>query len=277
MSLPLLLILFFFIITFFWTFFTFFLSWYESRAEKAELFISRKRNFSELFYLMGAIIAEYICFLIVLFFCPFGIFDELGRRKIDNSQIPTLLVHGYFHNRGVFIPLRIRFWKDKISNVFTLNMRPAFASIEDYANQVEEKVNKIISLTNCKKVNLLTHSMGGLVARYYIQELGGSSNVNLCITLACPHNGTKFAILAKGKNGREMRPGSRFLLKLHNGKKDFTKKIISIWSDFDNMIIPHENAILDGAKNIKLEYLGHVAFLLSPRVYKIIKRELDKK
>ena len=40
------------------------------------------------------------------------------------------------------------------------------------------------------------------------------------------------------------------------------------------MIFPQENALLAGAENIKIENLGHVAFLFSPRVYKIIKENL---
>lgn len=259
---------------FFWTVFTFLLALKENRNVRTNEVNNRTDKFIKIICIVKTILLELFSFLGVILLYPFGVFNKTGQNKTYGRQIPILLIHGYLHNRGVFIPLKARLLKDKIPNIFSISMKPTFASIRDLAGKVKEKVEEIVSLTGCEKINMVTHSMGGLVAMYYIKELGGCSRVNLCITLACPHKGTKIARIALGRNGREMRLESDFLNELNGEEKEYNKKIISLWSDIDNIIVPSDGAVLDGAKNIKIENLGHVAFLFSPRVYKIIKENL---
>jgi pimeloyl-ACP methyl ester carboxylesterase len=41
-----------------------------------------------------------------------------------------------------------------------------------------------------RKINIVAHSMGGLVARIYVQQLGGAGRVNRVVTLGTPHLGS---------------------------------------------------------------------------------------
>ena len=40
---------------------------------------------------------------------------------------------------------------------------------------------------------MIGHSLGGLIARYYVQRLGGDAFVNTLVTLGTPHQGTQLA------------------------------------------------------------------------------------
>jgi pimeloyl-ACP methyl ester carboxylesterase len=61
-----------------------------------------------------------------------------------------------------------------------------------------------------QSIDLVGFSMGGLVARYYIQRLGGVERVRRFITMSSPHKGTWTAFLRWNRGARQMRPrGSR--------------------------------------------------------------------
>jgi hypothetical protein len=49
--------------------------------------------------------------------------------------------------------------------------------------------------------------LGGLVARVYLQQLGGARRVDHCITLATPHQGTYNSYWVASRVGRDLRPG----------------------------------------------------------------------
>jgi triacylglycerol lipase len=66
-------------------------------------------------------------------------------------------------------------------------------------------------------VALIGFSMGALVARYYLQELGGARSSKAFFSIAGPHGGTLSAFLHRGTGVRQMRPGSSFLRTLDSG------------------------------------------------------------
>lgn len=57
------------------------------------------------------------------------------------------------------------------------------------ANKLKDCVEKIRQKTD-KKIDLVAHSMGGVVARLYIQQLGGDRHIHNLITLGTPHRGS---------------------------------------------------------------------------------------
>ena len=58
------------------------------------------------------------------------------------------------------------------------------------ANQyMKRKVEDVLESTYAAKVDLVAHSMGGLLARFYIEELGGDAKVRKLVTIGTPHAG----------------------------------------------------------------------------------------
>ena len=65
---------------------------------------------------------------------------------------------------------------------------------EDSALQLKAKVESIIESTKISKVDLVAHSMGGLVARSFVED-EGYKNIDQLITLGTPHKGSPEAYL----------------------------------------------------------------------------------
>lgn len=124
-------------------------------------------------------------------------------------------------------------------------------------------------------VNVLAHSMGGLVCRYYLKELAGDGQVRLLITLATPHFGTEKARVGIGVAARQMVPGSEFLKELNQGMIKGAR-LFALWSDFDGMVVPPENAVVK-ENDIPLDLTGHNAFLFKKKVARVIYEILSSK
>jgi pimeloyl-ACP methyl ester carboxylesterase len=69
--------------------------------------------------------------------------------------------------------------------------RPSYEDSErvSYAERLQIIVDEVLLATGAPKVNIVTHSMGGLVARAYIRWLGGANKVHKLLTIGTPNNG----------------------------------------------------------------------------------------
>jgi triacylglycerol esterase/lipase EstA (alpha/beta hydrolase family) len=121
---------------------------------------------------------------------------------------------------------------------------------------------------------LVSHSMGALVCRAYLQQ-HGAARVAALVTLAAPHHGTQIARLGLGRNVREMRPGSEWLRRL-NARAAPSIPIASIWTLDDEILAPPQTARLESARETVLHGLGHMAMVFSPRVLACLEAELAK-
>jgi triacylglycerol esterase/lipase EstA (alpha/beta hydrolase family) len=120
------------------------------------------------------------------------------------------------------------------------------------------------------RVNLVCHSAGGLIARYYIQKLSRSASVSSVVFLGTPHQGTVAAYPAfLSRACRQMTPGSDFMDELDTGGlgRILTNRALSIYSNHDILVLPSESGRLAGSRNMILRGpLGH-ALPLDPRAF----------
>ncbi len=197
----------------------------------------------------------------------------------DDTQPPVILIHGYMMRGGVLWPM-MRYLKRKgFKRVFLFTYSPLWRDIPHFAEQLAQKVNEITRRCETDHVDLIGHSMGGLVARYYINFLGGEEKVERLITLGTPHHGTILGALSSFISGAQMRPQSKFLSRLaENDNILEAVKVCSIYSDFDQIIIPWESSVLEGKNRInrKVPDLGHAGLVYSRRVYKEIIENLRR-
>jgi len=66
---------------------------------------------------------------------------------------------------------------------------------EDTANDLKAKIEEIRNLAGVSKVDLVAHSMGGLVARALVESANYDNSIDQLITLATPHKGAPKAYL----------------------------------------------------------------------------------
>ena len=191
----------------------------------------------------------------------------------QDTQNPIILVHGYMMRGLVMYPIKRRLNKDGYKNVYLFTYSPPWLNIDDFSLQLKDKIEFVKKERGVEKVDLICHSMGGLVALNYINNLDGVKNVNRLIALGTPFGGSKLWSFSIGKCGKEMKPWSEFLKKLSVPPAGI--KTTVIYTTFDEMVIPYEFSKLEGANNIRMNYIGHVGLLFDSKVYENVRESLE--
>lgn len=118
----------------------------------------------------------------------------------------------------------------------------------------------IASETDDKNSNicLVGFSMGGLISRFYLQELEGYRVVSRFFSISSPHHGSYLAYLSSNLAARQMRPGSDFIRSLEQSTERLHGlACYSYWTPCDLMILPATSSVWEKADNIKVDELCH--------------------
>lgn len=185
----------------------------------------------------------------------------------EAAATPIILLHGYFHNRSAFLVMRRALRRYGFRYVYPMNYKVIGHTVEELAAQLGEHVDRVLAETGATRVHLVGHSLGGLVARYYIQDLGGAERVHTCVTLGTPHRGTYAAWVGRGKAARQLRPRSELLDRLERSARPLPVRFISYYSNLDALVVPAFSAKLThpalNATNVLVKDHGHMSLLLS--------------
>jgi len=188
----------------------------------------------------------------------------------------VIFVHGFMAAGPVFDPMRAQV--EAHANVETVGL--TYGPLERF-ERIAERIGSLASLAgHGRPVTIVGHSLGGLLARWYLQELGGSvdqgGNVDRIVTIASPHAGTDKARFAPGSLGAALRPGSTTLTMLREGRhKAASVAHVAIVAGRDRMISPPDSAgAIDGAEVHRYDDLGHNEALFDPRVVSLVSRSV---
>lgn len=176
---------------------------------------------------------------------------------------PVLLVHGLADNRSVFAVLRRALEARGFGRVLSFCYSPLTNDVRAAAAELADEVERVLARTGYDAVHLVGHSLGGIVARYYVQRLGGASRVTTVCTLGSPHAGTWSAHLLPGRLARQLRPGSDLLAELDAPAPGCGTRFVAFWSDLDHVVVPHTSARLDHpdlrTRNVAVRGVGHTS------------------
>jgi triacylglycerol lipase len=188
---------------------------------------------------------------------------------VEASGTPILLVHGMVDNRSIFTLLRRGLRRRGFRRVLTLNYSPLTRDVRLAATGLATRVEQLCEETGFERIHVIGHSMGGLIARYYVQRLGGDARVHTLVTLGTPHAGTVPARLVPHRLARQLRPGSDLVTELEQPAPDCRTRFLAVWSDLDQMIVPKRNARVDhpdlDARNILIRGVGHMSLPIHRR------------
>ncbi len=184
---------------------------------------------------------------------------------------PVLLVHGILGQRHLYWNLfASRLKRDGFRVHEALLPYTMLGDIRLAARTLEEKIEATCRGDRVEQVDLICHSAGGLVARYYIKLLGGSARVRHLILLGTPHKGTYFSYaLPLLPIANQARPGSNLIREIDEAEGTDVP-ITNFWSPVDGVVIPAANAQLQGkaVRDIKVEWMHHWGFLISGTLYR---------
>ncbi|MEV1287614.1 alpha/beta fold hydrolase [Micromonospora sp. NPDC049679] len=180
------------------------------------------------------------------------------------ARTPVIFVHGFGGSASNWTTAKSVFRSAGYSDseLFTYDYNSS-QSNETSAAGLAAFVNQVRSRTGAARVDLVNHSMGGLVTRWYVKQLGGQSVVGHWASLAGANHGTTSAgacILLP--SCIEMYPGSVFLSRLNAGDETPGSTRYRTWySPCDGVILPYTSTTVSGATNTYVACTGHLAFL----------------
>jgi triacylglycerol lipase len=201
------------------------------------------------------------------------------REQTALDESPVVLVHGLSSNRAIFHVLRRGLRREGFPRVAMVNYRWLTTDVRSAARTLAAEVERLCEHDGHQRVHVIGHSLGGLVARYYVQRMGGDARVHTLVTLGTPHHGTLAAVVpVPHPVVRQLRPGSDVLTELAGPAPGCRTRFIAFHSDLDQLIIPTGNARLIHpdlrTSNIPVPAVGHVALPLHHRVVREVCRVL---
>jgi triacylglycerol esterase/lipase EstA (alpha/beta hydrolase family) len=145
----------------------------------------------------------------------------------------------------------------------------AMGNIAASASQLSSEVTKVLAQTGASKVDIVGWSQGGMMPRYYINNLGGATKVNMLVGFAPSNFGTNLdgavnLIADLGELGVatallsvtcaacvQQIQGSSFLTSLNSTPTVASVKYVVIETADDDVVTPYTNAFLPAAANVQ--------------------------
>jgi triacylglycerol esterase/lipase EstA (alpha/beta hydrolase family) len=222
---------------------------------------------------------------------------------------PVVLVHGTFANQyNTWLALSPLLARQGYC-VFALDYGGAPGSpiegtgpIESSAAQLAAFVNKVLVATGAGQVDIVGHSQGGMMPRYYLRFLGGAAKVHRLVGLSPSNHGTTidgivtlFQLLGLQAPGAaalaavcpacaEQLVGSGFLRTLNAGGDTVPGvRYVVIETRYDEVVTPYTSAFLSGTavQNITLQdacpldLTEHIGITSDPAALRYVLNALD--
>ena len=122
-----------------------------------------------------------------------------------------------------------------------------------------------LAVNDAGQVDIVAHSLGGVVARLMILDHGLEARARTLVTLGSPLAGTYPARYGNTPILRDIRPDSPLMTRLRQAPWPTTVRVVSFWSRNDLFVLPPESAAPEGTERIDASPATHYSYLLHPR------------
>ncbi|MBJ7348758.1 MAG: lipase [Thermoleophilaceae bacterium] len=199
----------------------------------------------------------------------------LPASALASTHDPIIFVHGSPRTAADWDTMKARFaaagWSASELNAISYDL---FQSNDEIAAMIKTTVAQVLAANPGKtKVDLISHSMGGISSRAYVKLLGGAPMVDDFVSLAGANHGVITLAMSLcsliTQQCRDALPCSEILKRLNTG--DETPGTVNYgtwWSPQDGTINPATSTILNGgATNTELPNVKHLDFLTDQNVF----------
>jgi triacylglycerol lipase len=189
---------------------------------------------------------------------------------LDPERQQVVLVHGIWDTAAKFNKMAAALTEAGMqSQAISLTPNDGSVPLERSAEQLRDFIQH--RLGPDLHFSMVAFSMGGLVARYYLQRMDGLRRLDRLVTISTPHHGTWAANLDWLPGAVEMRPGSLFLQDLNRDIMSLSAaSVTSIWSPQDIGIEPPDSSRLPLGANVLIPGGMHSFMLTDDRVIRAV-------
>lgn len=159
---------------------------------------------------------------------------------------PIVLLHGFAGWSGGLLPLERHLRAATGRDVLRLQLGAGLDGIEGLARRAAERIARVAEAARGRPIDVVGHSMGGLVATYVAKHLDPGARIRRVVTLGTPHRGTALALSGArylGYLGRiasslaQMVPGCAFLADLDRAALPATASLVSV-AGLGDLVVP---------------------------------------
>ena len=218
---------------------------------------------------------------------------------------PVVLVHGTFENMAFNWQKLSPALKKAGYCVYALNYGgpkdgpiQGIYDIRTSAGELSAFIDRVLQSTGSSKVDIVGHSQGGMMPRYYMKFLGGAAKVNKLVGIVPSNHGTNNAgalgvaptptatqavVRAAPAAGQQI-VGSDFLRELNEGGDTVPgPQYIVLATKYDEVVTPYTSSFLNGsnAHNVLLQDKcpndtnAHLGINFDPVMIKFVLNSLD--
>jgi triacylglycerol lipase len=195
----------------------------------------------------------------------------LVHHNVDAAETPIVLVHGIIDNHAIFTVMERALRRRGFQTLSAYDYGLFTHNIPRAAVRLGEAIEKLSAATGYERIHVIGHSLGGLIARYYVQRLAGDRRVHTLVTLGTPHHGTQLAWAAPLLPlVRQLAPNSSVIQELAEPAPGCRTRFVAFYSDIDHLIVPSRNARLDhpdlNVRNLGVRGVGHLSMANNDRI-----------
>ena len=222
--------------------------------------------------LARGIVSAVLAQLVMILTCPLGPLMTARQRACPPvpGQPTVVCLHGLYHTPAAFLAIRPALARAGCSQVVI----PAYRSIGTDFETEAQRLLAVLRATVAPDAPLcfLGHSLGGLLARRLAAEPDLARRTRAVVTLGTPHQGSSLAVLAVGRLGRSLRPGSPLLARLAALPDPPGARCTALYSPVDGLVVPDVG--LDpgrpGWQQVVTPPVAHVAMLYHPATIALV-------
>ena len=190
---------------------------------------------------------------------------------VEAAETPILLVHGIIDNHAIFTVMEHALRRRGFQTLSRYDYGLLTQNIPRAAVRLGAAIEELSAATGYARIHVIGHSLGGLIARYYVQRLGGDQHVHTLVTLGTPHHGTQLARAAPLLPlVRQLTPDSPLIQELAEPAQGCRARFVAFYGDIDHLVVPGRNARLDhpdlNVQNIAVHGVGHLSMPNNGRI-----------
>lgn len=190
-----------------------------------------------------------------------------------DGTAPLVLVHGWGGSHTDFLPMSLYLRKHGRRRLFSVRFGVG-ESIPERVERLRAFLSQVRRLNPDRPMDVVAHSLGGIVARLALAEPGLEGSVGTLLTLGSPHGGSSTANYFPNEVARALRPDAWLVHRLRHLQPPKGVRLVSFWSANDIVVPQARAAAFPGARQVNMSPFTHYGYLVDGRSWAAVERAL---